>query len=444
MEEENWKGIGYDAFADPVSMSDDSDSSQFSNESELLIADNCIIAYEINSVLSKCLSTNNQIVSNEEMNNEASGVELVDEYDFRDDLNDGDIPLRVAKLEVPRDSSWQCCYEKCVNQNSAQLIAKILTVKSKPKKDIKQFLLTHLHSQENFGVMTDKFQFYGKKYCFKAFQRISGFSKYLISEACKAFEDGRSVVTGNEFLGYKDRDSTFGFKVWMKQHAENYGNRAPDEETLVIPGCYSIRDLFEQYESEAPYPRIKKTTFYRLFHTYFEAHRIDRALPHIRISNYSTHGKCDHCLLLEKFQRSCKSAADLELVKSLKQAHRKHYKGAYDAIQEKRMKAIYNPSECCFIQIDDMDNKKSYIPHSPHVGKSLCGLFRLPSKITGCIVWSGDYREDRKVNFYINHNQYEQNGSKVVSILYRLILQTIEDLGKIPECLYINLDNCWR
>ena len=85
MEEEYWKGIGYEAFADPVSMSDDSDSSQFSNESELLIADNCIIAYEINSVLSKCLSTNNQIVSNEEKNNEASEVELVDEYDFRDD-----------------------------------------------------------------------------------------------------------------------------------------------------------------------------------------------------------------------------------------------------------------------------------------------------------------------------------------------------------------------
>ena len=442
MNDENWRGSLYEVFEDPVSY--DSDCSILSDESDMLIADNCTFVEEIDRVLSKHDSVNQKVCDNEEKRLEPTADVSGKDYEFIDDITDHNIPFRINKISKV-DSTLQRCSDRCVKQNVfPQLKAKLISLKSKPKKEIKQFLLTHLHSQENLDIMTDKFQFYGTKFCFKAFQCISGLSAYLISEACKAFVDGRSIITENEFLGYRDRDSTFGFKIWMKQHAENYGNRAPDEETLIIPGCYSIRDLFEQYESEAPLPRIKKPTFYRLFHTYFGANRKDKSLPHIRISNYSSHGKCDHCLLLEKFQRSCKSRADLELVKSLKQAHRKFYKSAYDAIQEKRLKSIYNPSECIFIQVDDMDNTKSFIPHSPHVGKSLCGLFRLPSKITGCIVWSGDYCDDRKVNFFINHNQFEQNGSKVVSIIYRLIMQVIEDFGKVPECLFINLDNCWR
>ena len=86
------------------------------------------------------------------------------------------------------------------------------------------------------------------------------------------------------------------------------------------------------------------------------------------------------------------------------------------------------------LKVDDMDNHKSHLPQSPVIGKTSGSLFRLPTKVT----------QNRKVVFYVNNNQYEQSGSKLVSILYRLLQKVIEDFGSLPKHLGINLDNCWR
>ena len=64
---------------------------------------------------------------------------------------------------------------------------------------------------------------------------------------------------------------------------------------------------------KAPLPRIKISTFYRLFDLKFGPYREDKNFPHIRISNYSTHSKCETCLSLNKFQKSCKKLEVLGL-----------------------------------------------------------------------------------------------------------------------------------
>ena len=97
----------------------------------------------------------------------------------------------------------------------------------------------------------------------------------------------------------------------------------------------------------------------------------------------------------------------------------------------------------CFA-VDDMDNYKSHLPQSPEIGKTSGSLFRIPTKVTGCIIWSGKYPQNRKVVFYLNNNQFEQSGSKLVTILYKLLQIVIDDFGKLPRNLTINLDNCWR
>ena len=78
------------------------------------------------------------------------------------------------------------------------------------------------------------------------------------------------------------------------------------------------------------------------------------------------------------------------------------------------------------------------------MGKSSGGIFRLPSKVTGCLIWSSWYPQNRKVVMMVNHDQFEQNGSKVVSIVYQLLHMVISDFGKLPKKLNVNLDNCWR
>ena len=92
-----------------------------------------------------------------------------------------------------------------------------------------------------------------------------------------------------------------------------------------------------------------------------------------------------------------------------------------------------------------MDNTKSMIPQSPATGKALAGMFKMPTKVTGTIIWSGHYPQTRKVGFLLNHNQFEQGGSKLVSILYKLLKNAVDDFGgELPKHLTINIDNCWR
>ena len=78
------------------------------------------------------------------------------------------------------------------------------------------------------------------------------------------------------------------------------------------------------------------------------------------------------------------------------------------------------------------------------MGKNSGGIFRLPSKVTGCIIWSSWFPQNRKVVMLVNHDQFEQNGSKVVSIVYELLHIVLAEFKKLPKKLHINLDNCWR
>ena len=55
-----------------------------------------------------------------------------------------------------------------------------------------------------------------------------------------------------------------------------------------------------------------------------------------------------------------------------------------------------------------MDNQKSYLPRMRENAKALVGSERLASKITGVLIYSGYYREQRKNLVYVNHDQFEQ------------------------------------
>ena len=96
------------------------------------------------------------------------------------------------------------------------------------------------------------------------------------------------------------------------------------------------------------------------------------------------------------------------------------------------------------IQLDDMDNAKSYLPRCVEPGKKLGKLARVPSKITGCIITSGHYQDGRKITFLVNHNQFPQSGSKTVTIIYKLLKDYLSDFKVLPKNLIVNCDNCWR
>ena len=91
-----------------------------------------------------------------------------------------------------------------------------------------------------------------------------------------------------------------------------------------------------------------------------------------------------------------------------------------------------------------MDNSKSYCPRTLVKSKKDANMLTLPTKIEGCILYSGLYEENRSITFNLNHNNFEQGGSLVVSTIHNLLLSFFNERGFIPRHLHVFCDNCWR
>ena len=324
------KSVGELFNDDPVGGSFDSDSS--SESWEYQIADDC----EINSKVMETVTNSSSV-----------GTKLSDVYDFNEDSVE--VSPKISKQIYVKEI--KCCNDMCLQQSvSFQLKATLTDIQKRSSLDKKQFLLDHLIKQEEMDIPTHGFQFHGIFFCKKSLALVSGLTDYIIKEASRAFERGQvSFVHGNS-VGMRETEAGLGFVIWMKRHCMYYGNQAPDEDTIILSACYSLKDLYQQYKEESPPPLIQISTFYRSFKLKFGPFRIDRNLPHIRISSYSSHSKCERCILLEKFTQSCKSEEDFDLARSLKQSHKQTYRRSYQAIQEKRMSALYDQENHIFIQ----------------------------------------------------------------------------------------------
>ena len=96
------------------------------------------------------------------------------------------------------------------------------------------------------------------------------------------------------------------------------------------------------------------------------------------------------------------------------------------------------------LQVDGMDNQKSYLPRFRDNCKEYQGTERLPTKLTGGIIHSGLYAEKRKVFFFSNHDQFENASNLVITIICHLLEEFLNDHKVLPRKLHLNLDNCYR
>ena len=104
---------------------------------------------------------------------------------------------------------------------------------------------------------------------------------------------------------------------------------------------------------------------------------------------------------------------DLAKVWSLTDAHRNEYSEARIEVNRQMDLALSQPKTWFGMQIDDMDNSKSYLPKLTENYKSLVSTTRLKTKITGCIIVSSLYENNRKCHFFTNHDQFENGSNKV-------------------------------
>ena len=310
--------------------------------------------------------------------------------------------------------------------------------------ETKTKLLLHLRSQCDLGLGTSGYVFKGHTYCNSSLSKIANISEYLLKSVLRDSLGGvRQYIHGND-SSTRESIAVVKFTTWMKTFCQLYGQSAPDAFTTVLPSWLTKATLFTIYVKESTAPFVRRSNFYKLFKSKFGHMRVDKSLPHVRISKYSSHSVCSQCVALSSYQKTCKSKLELELCKSLKFKHRENFGLARRKICELQELAATFPEDHLFIALDGMDNRKSDLPKFQQNVKNLGSFHKLPSHITGVLVTSGLYPEKLKNFCYLNHNQFEQGSCMVITILYHVLQAFLHDHKKFPKFLHINTDNCSR
>ena len=124
--------------------------------------------------------------------------------------------------------------------------------------------------------------------------------------------------------------------------------------------------------------------------------------------------------------------------------HKSEFGLARRKVEELKQSALSFPEDHLFVQMDSMDNQKSFLPRYREVAKDLAQKERLPAKITGCNIYSGNYQQNRKIFMFINHNIFENGSNFIITMLHHLLQDYLQEHKKFPRKLHLNVDNCWK
>ena len=289
---------------------------------------------------------------------DAKALSDFDAFEFVDE--DEFIGSYAPKFAIsdPTAPKVSCCDQSCNVQSFSINVKSRLEEIIRNKSEIKQKLLDQLYAQDNLCVSTSGFIIGGQFLCKKYICEYSKVSPYMVKEVFKAFAAGQKVFIHGNITEMKQSPAVTGFICWVKNFATNFGNFAPDDQVIVISACFTVKEIYLMYKLQAPEPQVAKSSFYALFNSKFGRKREDLSLPCVRISSYSSHSRCDQCLLLERYQRSSQSPEDFDMASRLKQEHKQTFVRARIAIEEKRLISLSDPKQHIFLQVDDMDNHK--------------------------------------------------------------------------------------
>ena len=387
--------------------------------------------------------------------------ELGDQYDFNSDDEDNlgpyqhltsrcnnkseDIdfsdPVQLTKPESNLCSQY--CENKCSKLNMCvSFICEKGSIRAKfdalNRQERRNNLLDQLSHQDQFGLPVNVFYVKSEPLCVKFFSSVSGVSARVLSSVIEDFSTGLHRYTHGLENTKKLSSQMMKFISWTVSFAKIHGEHRPDDYGVIaLPSFLTKAKLYQYYSDSVGTKRLALSTFYQALGSKFGRQRDDVSLPCIVIPKDSEHCKCNECLSLKKFKRSAKTELQISVAEKLLQNH-------LDVCARERMQVWCLFQRCVDfkyenlgIQFDDMDQRKTNIPKFAERSKALQNFNQLKTHCTGVIVHSGLYPDNRSVQFYLNNDQFEQGGSKSVSIIHEVLKQHVTVHGFLPPHLHI-------
>ena len=255
--------------------------------------------------------------------------------------------------------------------------------------------------------------------CANYFSRMIGISKKVLNSVLNDFSCGVLQYSHGASSMKRQTTQMLRFASWLVSFSRLYGEHSPEEAGVVIlPSYLTKAKLYIIYSETVRTDLLAHSTFYQALGTKFGRNRTDPSLPCILIPKDSLHCKCNECLSLKKFKRNAKTEVQLSVADSLLKNHFNVCGKERINVWAKFQRCADFPQENLGIQFDDMDQRKTNLPRFSERSKSQSNFRQLKTHLTGVIVHSGLYESNRSVHFFLNNDQYEQGGSKSVSIIH--------------------------
>jgi hypothetical protein len=119
----------------------------------------------------------------------------------------------------------------------------------------------------------------------------------------------------------------------------------------------------------------------------------------------------------------------------MKREHKAVINAERDSYYVRIAKATQNPEQFLSLIVDGADQKKNALPHHAKEGKGTSGLWKQPVHNYGVL------SHGRQAFSFLCNDSMKQGTNVTIEVVHRVLLHTLKMEGKLPDVMFVQLDN---
>lgn len=348
--------------------------------------------------------------------------------------------LRKARLHIsnrndnPFDEPRKCCkLRQCfVHADSIYAFAQYRIFMRMNREERKRQLIGMLNRD------TSEFEFNGSAVCRRFLARGFGFSNCLqesVLATPKARASCSAVALPRDFRGDTKRDSVVTF---LKRIAEETGDKMPARPHINLP-VMNREHLWREFcEHFVKHDSFGKRTSPPTFSYFCQIWK--NWCPHIKTHRNHGFTVCPRCeMLRRKMSDHLQDAKMLSVLRDQLSTHLNMAKIERQGYTSRRELAIRHPDKYCSIILDGADQKSYGLPHFIFATKSDRG-HKIKVKCIGVL----EHLRQKQLSLFTMTEEFASGANHIIETTHRVLQKKKQIMGKLPEVLFVQADNCTR
>ncbi|CAH1239932.1 Hypp5908 [Branchiostoma lanceolatum] len=331
-----------------------------------------------------------------------------------------------------------CCRDRCVTKFSPEIIKVCRHDLWDRRGEVQrgQFILDSLKSADRRGdgqATISHFNCQGYRVCPTAWYLLYGISRSSYYMYVDKFKSGQ-VTAHHNSIGMLRRSAAYWLAhAWLRQFGEGFGDKMPDNIAIHLPSSMTKDGVFEKYiekMAETKQKTVAKSTFLTMWR---------EEMPGLKIPKTSRFNKCDVCHDLRKAVREATTADLRASIKADLDLHWEQQKQERQVYWGKVASSLSEPMSKLSIIIDGMDQTKTSLPHFMQTTKE-SEKWKMKMHVTGVLVHTIG------VGYaFIDNLRWPHDSNLTCTVLLATLRKVATKYNnRLPDTLFLQMDNCWR